>query len=230
MPTCGDNCTRGYGLVRWDNDVDVAAGMALASLRDGATWRTFCVWQRWRELNEGSNWEAIVIFEHFHLENLIAIVNTTRFRHSGRGGVTHCLNVFSWGVVELDGQRPHAEWGAAAEGPSNGCHSERQGCLLHLAHGATWDRAARSRAGRDRGRRVRTETIDALTDYAHGHAADGRFGLLPFAGKGRGRDEGARAQRGARGSGWVVLYCIANFDLRCLATTAVTMFATMTSR
>src|ERR1700679_1154060 len=52
----------------------VAAGMALAAQRAGASWRGFCILSD-GELDEGSNWEAIQFAQHFRLSNLVAIVD-----------------------------------------------------------------------------------------------------------------------------------------------------------
>jgi transketolase len=87
----------------------VAAGMALASQRSGATWRTFCILSD-GELDEGSNWEAIQFAQHFHLQNLIAIVDHNKIQSFGTVEEVSDLHplaekfrAFNWGVIEVDG-------------------------------------------------------------------------------------------------------------------------------
>jgi transketolase len=52
----------------------IAVGMATAAKLDGATWRTFVLTGD-GELQEGSNWEAIMAAAHLGLDNLTAIVD-----------------------------------------------------------------------------------------------------------------------------------------------------------
>jgi transketolase len=60
----------------------VAAGMALAASRAGATWRAFCILSD-GELDEGSNWEAVQFAQHFRLSNLVAIVDYNKIQSFG---------------------------------------------------------------------------------------------------------------------------------------------------
>lgn len=87
----------------------VAAGMALAGQRDGASWRSFCIVSD-GELDEGSNWEAIQFAQHFRLENLVLIVDFNKIQSFGRVSEVSDLHplaekfrAFNWGVHELDG-------------------------------------------------------------------------------------------------------------------------------
>lgn len=52
----------------------IAQGMALAARQYAKTWRTFCIVGD-GELDEGSNWEAIMSAAHYRLGNLICILD-----------------------------------------------------------------------------------------------------------------------------------------------------------
>jgi transketolase len=74
------------------------------------------------ELDEGSNWEAIQFSQHFHLENLIAIVDYNKIQSFGTVAEVSDLHplaqkfrAFNWGVVELDGH-DHGALQAALNG------------------------------------------------------------------------------------------------------------------
>ncbi|WP_211874676.1 transketolase [Plastoroseomonas arctica] len=100
----------------------VAAGMALAAQRAGASWRAFCVLSD-GELDEGSNWEAVQFAQHFRLEGLVAIVDYNKIQSFGTVAEVSELHplaakfaAFNWGVHEIDGH-DHAALRAALAGP-----------------------------------------------------------------------------------------------------------------
>ncbi len=100
----------------------VAAGMALAAQRANDPWRVFCVLSD-GELDEGSNWEAVQFAQHFHLENLIAIVDYNKIQSFGTVAEVSDLHplaekfrAFNWGVHEIDGH-DHMALQAALSGP-----------------------------------------------------------------------------------------------------------------
>jgi transketolase len=87
----------------------VGCGMALAAHREGNPQRVFVLLSD-GELDEGSNWEAILFAPHHHLDNLIAIVDYNKIQSFG--SVEEVLNLhpladkfraFQWGVREIDG-------------------------------------------------------------------------------------------------------------------------------
>jgi transketolase len=87
----------------------VGCGMALAGKGDGAPYRVFVLLSD-GELDEGSNWEAILFAPHHHLDNLIAIVDYNKIQSFGR--VEEVLELepladkwraFGWCVREIDG-------------------------------------------------------------------------------------------------------------------------------
>lgn len=84
-------------------------GKALAALRTGAKWRTFVMLSD-GELDEGSNWEAILFAPQHKLDNLVAIVDYNKIQ--SMGSITDVLELdpladkfraFRWGVKEIDG-------------------------------------------------------------------------------------------------------------------------------
>lgn len=87
----------------------IAVGMAAAARLDGAPWRTFVLTGD-GELQEGSNWEAIMAAAHMGLDNLTAIVDRNRLQQGDATEKTVALEpladrwrAFGWGVVEVDG-------------------------------------------------------------------------------------------------------------------------------
>ena len=87
----------------------IGVGMALAAKMDRADWRTFVLTGD-GELQEGSNWEAIMAASHFGLDNLTVIVDRNRLQQGDTTERTMSLEpladrwrAFGWGVVEVDG-------------------------------------------------------------------------------------------------------------------------------
>jgi transketolase len=87
----------------------VGCGLALAAKRDGRAWRTFVLLSD-GELDEGSNWEAILFAGHHRLDNLVAVVDYNKIQSFG--SVKEVLDLdpladkwraFRWGVREIDG-------------------------------------------------------------------------------------------------------------------------------
>jgi transketolase len=100
----------------------VAAGMALAAKRAGASWRAFCLLSD-GELDEGSNWEAVQFAQHFRLSGLVAIVDYNKIQSFGTVADVSDLHplaakfaAFNWGVCELDGH-DHLALRSALAGP-----------------------------------------------------------------------------------------------------------------
>jgi transketolase len=87
----------------------VASGLAL-----GLSSRVFCVLSD-GELNEGSNWEAIMFAAHHRLTNLTAVVDYNKIQSFGRVDEVMRLepladkfSAFGWHVVEVDGHDHNA--------------------------------------------------------------------------------------------------------------------------
>jgi transketolase len=87
----------------------VGCGMALANKRDRSPARTVVLASD-GELDEGSNWEAILFAAHHQLDNLLLIVDYNRIQSFGR--VREVLDLdplgdkfraFRWAVREVDG-------------------------------------------------------------------------------------------------------------------------------
>ena len=85
-------------------------GKALAAKRTGADWRTFVMLSD-GELDEGSNWEAILFAPQHKLDNLVAIVDYNKIQSLGSVAdvmeldpLADKFRAFRWGVKEIDGQ------------------------------------------------------------------------------------------------------------------------------
>ena len=95
-------------------------GKALAARRQMKSWRTFVLLSD-GELDEGSNWEAILFATHHRLDNLVAIVDYNKIQ--SLGSVEEVLDLhplaekfraFNWAVREIDGH-DHAAIAAALQ-------------------------------------------------------------------------------------------------------------------
>ena len=95
-----------------------ACGKALAAKRQGKTWRVFTMLSD-GELDEGSNWEAILFAPHHRLDNLVAIVDYNKIQSLGTvrevldlHPLAEKFRAFNWSVKEIDGHN-HDEISAA---------------------------------------------------------------------------------------------------------------------
>lgn len=104
--------------------LSVAAGVALAGKRRQHTWHTYVIISD-GELDEGSNWEAILFAPHHHLGNLTLIVDYNKIQSFG--SVAEVLNLeplaikfeaFGWSVLEVDGH-DHVQLLSALKKPEN---------------------------------------------------------------------------------------------------------------
>ncbi|MGP1393966.1 MAG: transketolase [Inquilinaceae bacterium] len=87
----------------------VAVGMAKAAQLNGDAWRTFVIAGD-GEMQEGSNWEAIMAAAQFRLDNLTLIIDHNRLQQGARLADTNGLApfapklaAFGWEVEEIDG-------------------------------------------------------------------------------------------------------------------------------
>ena len=87
----------------------VAVGMAKAAKLQGADWRTY-VMTGDGEMQEGSNWEAIMAAAQFKLDNLTLVIDHNRFQLGASLSDTNNLaplrpklEAFDWEVTEIDG-------------------------------------------------------------------------------------------------------------------------------
>src|SRR5215470_5795130 len=92
----------GHGL-------SLGVGVALAAKRSGGSNRVFVLLGD-GELQEGSNWEAIMSAAQFDLDNLVAVVDRNGWQITGRTEERMRLEpladrwrAFGWGCVEVDG-------------------------------------------------------------------------------------------------------------------------------
>jgi transketolase len=89
--------------------LSVSCGLALAAKRKHELWKTYCIVSD-GELDEGSNWEAILFAPQLKLDNLIFIVDYNKIQ--SLGNVTDVIDLsplrnkftaFRWEVFEVDG-------------------------------------------------------------------------------------------------------------------------------
>jgi len=92
----------GHGLA-------VGVGMAYAAKLDEEAYRVFVLMSD-GELNEGSNWEAMMFASHHKLNNVVAIVDRNRLQSMNTTEETltleplqQKLEAFGWEVISLDG-------------------------------------------------------------------------------------------------------------------------------
>ena len=96
-------------------------GKALAAKRRGLAWRTFVLLSD-GEMDEGSNWEALMFAAHHKLDNLVAIIDYNKLQSLGSVAATlgleplvAKLEAFGWAVREVDGH-DHAALADALDG------------------------------------------------------------------------------------------------------------------
>ncbi|MBI3417549.1 MAG: transketolase [Verrucomicrobia bacterium] len=89
-------------------------GKALAAKRTQQAWRVFVMLSD-GELDEGSNWEAILFAPHHRLDNLVAIVDYNQIQSLGSvadvlelAPLADKFRAFRWAVREVDGHDHHA--------------------------------------------------------------------------------------------------------------------------
>mgnify|MGYP005846440497 CR=1 FL=1 len=87
----------------------IGVGMAKAAQLNGDDWRTFVITGD-GEMQEGSNWEAIMAAAQFKLDNLTLIIDHNRLQQGARLADTNDLaplrpklEAFGWAVDEIDG-------------------------------------------------------------------------------------------------------------------------------
>lgn len=94
--------------------LSVSCGLALAAKREKAKWKTYCLVSD-GELDEGSNWEAILLAPQLKLDNLITIVDYNKIQSLGSVKDVIDLNplkdkfiAFRWESFEVDGHNHQA--------------------------------------------------------------------------------------------------------------------------
>lgn len=87
----------------------VACGMALGAKRSGRNYKVYCLCGD-GEMNEGSNWEAIMAAAHNNLDNLCLIIDKNKMQALGDTKDVLCLDpmpakldAFQWNVIDIDG-------------------------------------------------------------------------------------------------------------------------------
>ena len=92
----------------------VAVGVSLAGLRKAQNWKVYCLLSD-GELDEGSNWEALLFAPHHKLKNLCVIVDVNRIQSFGATKEVLDLEpldkkfeAFGWAVERVDGHNQQA--------------------------------------------------------------------------------------------------------------------------
>lgn len=87
----------------------IALGLALGARRLKKSWRTFVMIGD-GELDEGTNWEAIMAAGHYQLGNLVCIIDKNELQMTGtteevmsHGDLGAKIKTFGWDVIEIDG-------------------------------------------------------------------------------------------------------------------------------
>lgn len=98
-------------------------GKALAARRQGRSWRVFVLLSD-GEMDEGSNWEALMFAAHHQLDNLVALIDynklqslTTIAKTLSLEPLADKLRAFGWEVREVDGHDHAALEAALREAP-----------------------------------------------------------------------------------------------------------------
>ena len=101
----------------------VAVGLALGARQQKKNWRTFVIVGD-GELNEGTNWEAIMAASHYKLGNLVAIVDKNGLQMTGSTSevmnldpLDKKLEAFGWDTLEIDGNDMYSVCKALASLP-----------------------------------------------------------------------------------------------------------------
>ena len=84
-------------------------GKAMAAKRQNADWKTFVLLSD-GEMDEGTNWEALMFAAHHHLDNIVAVIDYNKLQSLaticqtlGLEPLVEKLNAFGWSVREVDG-------------------------------------------------------------------------------------------------------------------------------
>lgn len=104
----------------------VAVGMATGAQLTGADWRTFVVVGD-GEMQEGSNWEALMYAAHRQLTSLTLIIDRNRLQQGAGTEETNALDpvgaklhAFGWETYVLDGHDVGTLWSALSAPNSSG--------------------------------------------------------------------------------------------------------------
>jgi transketolase len=117
----------------------VACGLALGAKRGALGFHTYVLLSD-GELDEGSNWEAILFAPHHRLDNLTVIVDYNKIQSFGRVEEVLALEpladkfrAFGWAVAEIDGHDMQQIVGALTNLPS--AHGKPTAIIAHTVKG-----------------------------------------------------------------------------------------------
>lgn len=128
----------------------VGVGMAYAAKADGKSHRVFVLLSD-GEMDEGSNWEAILFAAHHGLDNLVAVVDYNKIQSLAPVAETVALEPldekwrsFGWLVKEVDGHDHEALRCALAAAPKGGrptviiAHTIKGKGVSFMEHSVLW--------------------------------------------------------------------------------------------
>lgn len=99
----------------------ISVGLALGARYQKQNWRTICIIGD-GELDEGTNWEALMSGGHYQLNNLVCILDKNQLQMTGAtehvmslGDVAAKVRAFNWNVIEIEDGNDMAQVCAALE-------------------------------------------------------------------------------------------------------------------
>ena len=102
----------------WGHGLSIGVGMAIAAKMDQKAYRTFVLMGD-GEQGEGSIYEAAMAGSHYHLDNLVAIIDRNHLQISGNtedvmsiDSIPERWGAFGWDVKEINGDRMEEILGA----------------------------------------------------------------------------------------------------------------------
>ena len=133
----------------------IGLGLALGARMQKKYWRTFVIVGD-GELNEGTNWEAIMAASHHQLGNLVAIIDKNKLQMTG--ATSQVMNIdpldkkfeaFGWDAIEIDGNcmydvcaaletLPPADWEARRKPIAIICHTVKGKGVKFMEGNVNW--------------------------------------------------------------------------------------------
>lgn len=126
----------------------VGAGRALAARRQGADWSTYVLLSD-GEMDEGSNWEALMFAAHHRLGRLVAVIDYNKLqsldlvaRTLALEPLADKLRTFGWTVREIDGHDHDALAAALVSDPAGPvaviAHTVKGKGVSYMEHQVLW--------------------------------------------------------------------------------------------
>jgi transketolase len=115
----------------------IAVGLALGARKQKKDWRTFVIVGD-GELDEGTNWEALMAGGHYQLGNLVLIVDKNKLQMTGTteqvmniDPLDRKIEAFGWDVMKIDGNDMYSVCAALQSLPaSSGSSRRKPTCII----------------------------------------------------------------------------------------------------